>query len=46
VSLLATDGPERFARVGSRFLGESVSASDVELVDLGAIEIRAISAEQ
>jgi len=33
--LLATDGPERFARVGSRFLGEVFEPSDVELVDLG-----------
>lgn len=36
VSLLATDGPERFARVGSSFLGETFAPSDVELVDLGA----------
>jgi glutamate racemase len=33
--LMATDGPERFARVGSRFLGETFSADEVELVDLG-----------
>ena len=32
--LLATDGPERFARVGSRFLGEGVDARAVERVDL------------
>lgn len=32
--LLATDGPERFARVGSLFLGEAFDASQVELVDL------------
>lgn len=32
--LLATDGRERFARVGSIFLGESLDASDIELVDL------------
>ncbi|HEY4128603.1 MAG TPA: glutamate racemase [Gammaproteobacteria bacterium] len=31
---LATDGPERFARVGSRFLGESLTPTDVEIVDL------------
>jgi glutamate racemase len=37
VSLLATDGPERFARVGSAFLGETFTAADVELVDLGAM---------
>ena len=32
--LLATDGPDRFARVGSRFLTETFSADDVEVVDL------------
>ena len=32
--LLATDGPERFARVGALFAGESVAAEDIELVDL------------
>lgn len=35
VRLLATDGAARFARVGSRFLGEVISADAVELVDLG-----------
>jgi glutamate racemase len=35
VRLLATDGAARFARVGSLFLGESVAAADVEVVDLG-----------
>ena len=37
ISLLATDGPERFARVGSQFLGESFTPADVEIVDLGVI---------
>jgi len=32
--LLATDGATRFARVGGRFLGEELSYSDVEVVDL------------
>jgi glutamate racemase len=32
--LLATDSPERFARVGSRFLGEQFTAQQVEQVDL------------
>ena len=32
--LLATDGARRFARVGGAFLGQSLSADDVELVDL------------
>jgi glutamate racemase len=32
--LQATDSPERFARVGSRFLGESFDAGRVELVDI------------
>lgn len=36
-SLMATDGPERFARVGSRFLGESFAVGQVELVDLGKL---------
>jgi glutamate racemase len=39
VRLLATDGPERFARVGSLFLGETFAASDVELVDLAQAPI-------
>ena len=34
LTLLATDGPERFARVGAIFAGEAVAAEDVELVDL------------
>jgi glutamate racemase len=34
LTLLATDGPERFARVGAVFAGEAVAAEDVELVDL------------
>ena len=34
VRFLATDGAERFARVGSLFLGETFSADDVEIVDL------------
>jgi glutamate racemase len=34
VRFLATDGPERFARVGTRFLGQALSPEDVELVDL------------
>jgi glutamate racemase len=35
--LMATDSAERFARVGSRFLGETFSAAEVELVDLGKV---------
>jgi len=31
---LATDGATRFARVGGQFLGRSLSATDIELVDL------------
>jgi glutamate racemase len=34
VRLLATDSPERFARVGARFLGASIAASRVEIIDL------------
>ncbi len=33
---LATDSPERFARVGAIFLGRTIAPDDVELVDLGA----------
>jgi len=31
---LVTDAPERFARVGEIFLGESIPADAVELIDL------------
>jgi glutamate racemase len=34
ITLLATDGVERFARVGARFLGEPIVAADVSLIDL------------
>lgn len=34
VRLLATDGAERFARVGSRFLGRDLDPGEVEIVDL------------
>jgi glutamate racemase len=34
VTLLATDGPERFARVGAVFLGRPLVPADVEIVDL------------
>ena len=34
LTLLATDGAKRFARVGGRFLGEDLDISDVELVDI------------
>jgi glutamate racemase len=34
IRLMATDGRERFARVGSRFLGVELQADAVELVDL------------
>lgn len=34
MALLATDSPQRFARVGSRFIGESFAPQQVELVDL------------
>jgi glutamate racemase len=32
--LLATDGPQRFAAVGSRFLGRPIAVADVEVVDI------------
>jgi glutamate racemase len=34
LQFIATDGPERFARVGSRFLGRTIEARRVELIDL------------
>lgn len=34
IELLATDGAERFAHVGSRFLGEALTREQVTLVDL------------
>ena len=34
VRLLATDSPERFARVGARFLGASIAERSVEAIDL------------
>lgn len=34
LTLLATDDPQRFARVGSGFLSTSLRAEDIELVDL------------
>jgi glutamate racemase len=34
VRFLATDGAERFARVGSRFLGEAIAPEAVDLIDL------------
>ena len=34
MTLLATDGATRFARVGGHFLGEPLTAADVHLVDL------------
>jgi glutamate racemase len=32
--LMATDSPERFARVGARFLGASIAARTIEAIDL------------
>jgi glutamate racemase len=34
ITWLATDDPERFARVGGRFFGSSLNAAAVEIVDL------------
>jgi glutamate racemase len=34
LQFIATDGPERFARVGSRFLGRTIEARRIELIDL------------
>jgi glutamate racemase len=32
--LMATDSPERFARVGARFLGSSIAPRSIEAIDL------------
>jgi hypothetical protein len=34
LTLLATDGATRFARVGGQFLGEVLSPDDIRIVDL------------
>jgi glutamate racemase len=34
LQFMATDGPERFARVGSHFLGRTIEARRIELIDL------------
>lgn len=34
IRLMATDSPERFARVGARFLGSSIAERQVEAIDL------------
>jgi glutamate racemase len=34
VRFIATDGAERFARVGGRFLGRAILPDEVELIDL------------
>ncbi|MBP6107019.1 MAG: hypothetical protein V9E93_10670 [Steroidobacteraceae bacterium] len=39
VTLLATDGPERFARVGAVFLGRPLAPTDVEIVDLAFVPV-------
>lgn len=44
VELLATDGPERFARVGAVFLGQPLAPADVEIVDLSFAPTPAVSA--
>jgi glutamate racemase len=39
VTLLATDGAERFARVGAVFLGRPLEPADVEIVDLAPASV-------
>jgi glutamate racemase len=34
VRFLASDGAERFARIGGRFLARAIAPADVELIDL------------
>jgi len=40
VTFLATDSPERFARVGSLFLGQTILPEQVELTDLQVLATR------
>jgi hypothetical protein len=34
VTFLATDHPDRFARIGRAFLGDALSRSEVQWIDL------------
>ncbi len=40
LTLMATDSAERFARVGSVFLGESLGPEQVQLIDLATSEVQ------
>lgn len=44
LSLMATDSADRFARVGSVFLGEALTATDIQLIDLAESRARAADA--
>lgn len=37
VRFLATDAPDRFARVGAAFLGQPIAVADVELIDISPV---------
>jgi glutamate racemase len=39
ITLIATDGPARFARVGSAFLGREFAPADIELIDIHPTDI-------
>ena len=41
ITLIATDGPARFARVGSAFLGREFAPADIELIDIHPTDIGA-----
>jgi len=41
IKLVATDGPERFARVGSAFLGRRFGPADIELTDIHPADSKA-----
>jgi hypothetical protein len=34
ITLVVTDGPARFARIGSAFLGQEFAEQDIELADI------------
>jgi glutamate racemase len=41
LTLIATDGAVRFARVGSAFLGKQFTAADIELIDIHPSDLQA-----
>jgi len=44
ISLVATDGAARFARIGSAFLGRKFESADIELIDIHPADTPGLSA--